>query len=233
MARRSTDKPTPRQASPERRWYEAGIASLEAERKKLDEERLYMREDRRRLEYERMERETWDRARRVYDMATDVSEESAYELIANLSDWSHESDDAITVRLFSPGGDVISGLAIYDFVLGLRAAGTVVNTVALGWAASMASILLQMGETRLIAPNASVLIHEERTTYSEGWTEKITDMEDRLRFGQSLEARMDAILAARSTLTVEEMRARYNRKDWWLTADETVELGFADGLWRG
>lgn len=222
-ARRTGKEERPR--SFEDRWYAEAIAALRSERGKNDAETELAR-------YTLMELRTFERARRTYDLTVEVSDESAAELISTLSDWDAESRDRITVRLMTPGGDIVSGLAIYDFVTGLRAAGTPVDTLALGWAASMGSILLQMGERRYIAPNASVLIHETRTTYDGGWTEKITDAEDRIRFEQDLERRCNAILARRSELTVAELRERYARKDWWLTARETVALGFADELWR-
>lgn len=223
----ATRKGTSKSEQPQTRedvWYAEATKAMAAERK-------YHEAETKRVEYELMELRTWERARREYDLATEVTEESAYELISTLSDWAVENRKPILLRLFSPGGDVVAGLAIYDFVLALRGAGLQVDTLALGWAASMASVLLQCGETRMVAPNASVLIHEERTTYTEGWTEKITDMEDRLAFGKSLDARMDIILAERSVYTPAQLRRRYHRKDWWLTAQECVEMGFADRLW--
>jgi ATP-dependent Clp protease protease subunit len=211
----------------EDRWYEQAIATLadEAEQHRAETARI---------RYELTELRNWARSRRTYDFAAEVTEQSAYELIAELSDWGAESRDRILLRLFTPGGDEVSGLAIYDFVLALRAEGVPVDTLALGWAASMGSVLLQAGERRYVSPNASVLIHESRTLIAESstWAEKITDAADRLRWEQDLERRMDAILARRSVFTVRELRAKYARKDWWLTARECVELGFADELWR-
>ena len=214
-------------------WNEASIKALEAERKKHAAEQKYYEALVEEVEYGRMERETWDRARRTYDLSSEVTEESAAELVAVLSDWATESDERITLRLMSPGGSTIHGLAIYDFVVGTRNAGVPIDTLALGWAASMASVLLQCGEVRKVAPNASILIHESRFYYDEPWMEKISDMKDRAKFEESIEKRCDAILAERSTLTIEQLRRRYERKDWWLTAQEAVTLGFADELWVG
>jgi len=225
--RKAADKPAPK-LSAERRWYEAGILALEKEGRKHDAERRALDEEAKYLAYERMIVETNDRSRRVFDFNFDVDEDSAYDVIMTLSDWATQSDKPITLRMFSPGGDVVSGLAIHDFVLGIREQGVPVHTKALGWAASMASVLLQCGETRTLSPNAFLLIHEERTTYSEGFFEKITDTEDRLKFGHMLEERCDLILAERSTLSMRELRDHYTRKDWWLGAEEAVKLGFAD-----
>lgn len=210
----------------EDRWYEAGIRGLNAEA-------AYHREEAQRLKYERMERETWDRARRVYDFMKPVEYETAAELISTLSDWAAErTDKPILIRVMTPGGDEISGLAIVDFV---RSLPIEVNTLALGEAASMGAILLQCGDTRYVAPNAVMLIHESRTFGEDAPVmEKISDMKSRLRLGELLEERSNALLAERSVFeSGETLAAHYQSGDWWLTAEEAVELGFADVIWEG
>jgi ATP-dependent Clp protease protease subunit len=210
--------------SPDDAYNQAAIEDMQAERD-------YYRAEEERIRYELMELRTGARARRTYTLGVEVSEDSARELIEALSDWGAESRNRITLRLMTPGGDVVAGLAIYDFIVALRGEGIPVDTLAIGWAASMGSILLQAGERRYVAPNASVLIHESRfSAEDQPMFEKITDMEDRLRFEQDLIRRMDRILTKRAVMNVRELRERYARKDWWLTARETVDLGFADAI---
>lgn len=212
---------------------EAHIKALDAQRKKDDAEAAYYKELVDDMKYARMERETWQRARRVYDLSAEVTEESAAELVNTLGDWGAESDERITLLLMSPGGSTIHGLGIYDFVIGLRNDGVPVDTLAIGWAASMASILMQCGEVRKVAPNASVLVHESRFYYDEAFMEKITDMKDRAAFEESIDKRCDIILAERSKFSPAQLRKKYERRDWWLTAQEAIDLGFADELWLG
>nr|YP_009925707.1 clp protease proteolytic subunit [Incarvillea compacta]QNH82799.1 clp protease proteolytic subunit [Incarvillea compacta] len=59
----------------------------------------------------------------------------------------------------SPGGALIPGLTVYDF---LRTLGPDVNTICMGTAASMASLLLAVGTVskRIAYPGSRVMIHE-------------------------------------------------------------------------
>jgi ATP-dependent Clp protease protease subunit len=220
MPRSATDRP-PKKLSPENRWYESGIEDQRAEAANF-------REDTKRLKHERVERETNARARRTWDLFGPVDDDMFHEMVENVSDWYAESVKPIVFRIHSPGGDVFAGLAIYDFIVSLQGA-VPVTTIGLGSVASMASVLLQAGGQRLLAPHAQVLIHESRIFQEDQPVlEKLTDMKDRVALELRLEEQMLGILAARSTLSRDEVAARFYRKDWWLTADEAVEFGFAD-----
>ena len=124
----------------------------------------------------------------------------------------------------SPGGSVLDGLALFDYLRQLRQAGHHVTTVALGRAASMGAVLLQAGDRRLIGENAFMLVHEV-SHLSAG---KVSELEDNVDFTRRLQKRLLAILASRSTLSDAQIARRWARKEWWLDASEAVELGFAD-----
>nr|YP_009988118.1 clp protease proteolytic subunit [Medicago edgeworthii]QNM38356.1 clp protease proteolytic subunit [Medicago edgeworthii] len=70
----------------------------------------------------------------------------------------------------SPGGEVISGMAIFDTMQFVEAE---VQTVCVGLAASMGSLLLVGGEItkRLAFPHARVMIHQPATSLYEGQAE--------------------------------------------------------------
>lgn len=222
-ARRASDRPAPRRESAEKRWYEAGI-------KDLDAERLYYQEETKRLRYERMERDTGPRGRREYDFAEDVERESAAELIYQLSEWVSESASPILVRINTPGGDETAGLAIVDFI---RSLSVQVDTLGMGEVASMGSVLLQAGDTRYLQPSCVMLIHESRTFGQDAPVmEKLTDMKSRVRLGDMLERRSNELLAERSVFSdADELAYHYAASDWWLAADEAIALGFADAIW--
>nr|YP_010566752.1 clp protease proteolytic subunit [Medicago rigiduloides]UZC32367.1 clp protease proteolytic subunit [Medicago rigiduloides]UZC32443.1 clp protease proteolytic subunit [Medicago rigiduloides] len=67
----------------------------------------------------------------------------------------------------SPGGEVLSGMAIFDIMQIVEAE---VHTVCVGLAASMGSLLLVGGEftKRLAFPHARVMIHQPATSDYEG-----------------------------------------------------------------
>jgi len=161
----------------------------------------------------------------TYTFYDGVTEESVKPCLAELSKWSRRfPGKPITFVLNSPGGSVIAGLALLDYINKLRTDGHYVTVVVLGMAASMGGILLQAGDNRVIGKYAQVLIHE----VAAGTSGKLWAMDDSVTYFKSLWAQLSEILAERSILTVAQVRARALRKDWWLTSAEAIELGFAD-----
>jgi ATP-dependent Clp endopeptidase proteolytic subunit ClpP len=196
----------------------------------LEQSRLAVAKTRLELaELERTNAETRAAAKhaRVCFFSRPVTKKSVAETIDTLGLWSRRDPEAeMRLVINTPGGDVLHGLALYDFLGELKALGHHLTTVAIGSAASFGAVLLQAGDRRLIGRNASVMLHE----LSVGTWGKLTTIEDDIAFGKSLQHRLLSILASRSALSVEEITARWSRKDWWLTAEEVVELGLADEL---
>lgn len=167
------------------------------------------------------------RSAHVYTFYAAVDGESVQQCMAELGVWSRRDPGApITVIFNSPGGAVLDGLALFDYLRQLRRLGHHVTTIALGRAASMGAVLLQAGDTRVIGENAFLLVHEV-SHLSMG---KVSELEDGVEFTKRLQKRLLAILADRSTLTEREIQRRWARKEWWLDAAEAVDLGLADQL---
>lgn len=165
---------------------------------------------------------------RVYDFTGVVHAETTERAIQTISRWKRQSSDPITVRISSPGGSVIDGLGLYDFLLGVRESGIEIRTVVLGIAASMACILLQAGTKRVVGPKSRILIHEIQAEH-EGKL-SLSDMEDQTKLFEVINKDLYAILAERSKVTVKEIETKAKRRDWWLSATEVVAKGFADEI---
>jgi len=165
-------------------------------------------------------------AQGVYHFTGIINDESVNYAIESLSRLAAYSKAPLTIRIMSPGGVVEEGLALYDFLIALRSGGVDITTVGIGTAASMGGVLLQAGTKRLVSANASMLIHEVAT----GAIGKTSEVQDELNYAKSLQDRVLAILAKRSTLPKREIAKRWQRKDWYLDAKEIVSLGFADGI---
>ncbi len=108
----------------------------------------------------------------------------------------------------------------------IKAAGHTLTTVTVGMAASMGGILLQAGDVRVASRNSVILIHEVAT----GASGKMTDLEDEVEFAKSLQKKLVSILAERSTMTAKQIENRWKRRDWWLSSDEALKLGFVDAI---
>lgn len=132
----------------------------------------------------------------------------------------------VTIDINSPGGSVTDGLAIYDQIMRMRRKGHHVTTRGTGIVASMAGVLLQAGDERIIDKNATMLVHEGSQTLQGTFT--AGEQEDMKALGDMLRKRLLGILADRSKLTERQIANRWKRRDWFLDADEALKLGFVD-----
>ena len=184
------------------------------------------------IKLERLQRETarelsLNLTNRVYDFTYEVNDTTCESVIQTMSMWARMSRDPITVRFTSPGGDIIRGLALHDAIGGIRQRyGIHVTTVALGMAASMAAVVLQAGDKRIVGPNAYILVHEAEA-FSMG---TVSQLEDESKFIRKLNDRLYDILASRAKIKRSEIVTKARRKDWWIDAQECVQFGLADEI---
>lgn len=176
------------------------------------------------LQYQMEDQGASNDENRFHTIDGEVNQRESATFIYNLGKWSRQSKKPITVAINSPGGYVTEGLAMYDFAQMLRNQGIKLTTVALGEAASMGGILLQMGDKRVMTPSSWLLIHE----VSGGSFGKTSELKDDLKFQERLQDLCLGILASRSTLSKAQIKKRWVKKDWWLSADEALNLGFID-----
>ncbi len=87
-----------------------------------------------------------------------VDAESVADIIRGMRHLQRADADApITLFINSPGGEVSSGLALYDAMCAISCP---VRTVCLGLAASMAALLFIAGNQRDMLPHSRVMIHD-------------------------------------------------------------------------
>lgn len=173
-----------------------------------------------------------------YNFTSAVDSESSQALMDQMEQWSRLAPTcAMEVVFSSPGGSVIDGLALFDFIQMIRNRGHKVTTGAIGYAASMAGILLQAGEHRWIGRECYILVHE----VSFGAGGKIGEVEDEVKFIKKIQNRVLDIFAmriaeagrrgtAKKPLTKTQLAQRWERKDWWIESSEALEWGFVDEI---
>lgn len=132
----------------------------------------------------------------------------------------------ITININSPGGSITDGLAVYDTVQRLRRQGHHVTTRGMGLVASMAGVLLQAGDERVMDARAKLLIHEGSATLRGSYT--AGEQEDMRTFQEMLRKDLLDILAERSSLSKRQIENRWKRRDWIMGADEALKFGFVD-----
>ncbi len=165
---------------------------------------------------------------RVFPFYSSVQSGSVRACMEMIGEWARsedpDPDTPFTIEITSPGGSVFDGLALFDYVKGLKAQGYVFHTYGTGLIASMATVLTQMGDKRILGKNSWFMIHE----LSDFIMGNLSEIEDGAKVARKINRNLTELLAERSTLTASQIEARSKRKDWYLTADEAVKLGFAD-----
>ena len=135
------------------------------------------------------------------------------------------SDDAskdIHLYITSPGGGVHAGLSILDTMKFIQAP---VVTYCQGVCSSMAAILLAAGDRRCIMPNAEVMIHQPLG----GVQGQASEIETAAKHILYLKKRLNQMLADFSGQKLAKIEKDTDR-DFWMTAEETVEYGLVDEI---
>ena len=132
----------------------------------------------------------------------------------------------ITMYLNTPGGQVHSGLAIYDT---MQLVQPDVATVCTGMAASMGSVLLCAGQKgkRSALPHSRVLIHQPLG----GAQGQATEILIAAKEIEKTRTELFNIIADHSGQPYEKVAADGER-DYWMTAQEALEYGMVDEILR-
>lgn len=166
----------------------------------------------------------------VYVFDDAVREESVKKCINQLNQWTRQKKACkIEIQINSPGGSVIDGFALIDYITDLRAKGHTIDIVALGVAASMAGVLLQSATKRIIGQNAFLLIHEAQF----GAIGTFGKIEDQVKFVELMHDKILTLFASRATpinpkTTKALIKRKWSRKDWWMNAEDALKFGFVD-----
>ncbi|QXC54350.1 ATP-dependent Clp protease proteolytic subunit [Leuconostoc mesenteroides] len=132
----------------------------------------------------------------------------------------------ISMYINSPGGSVTAGLSITDTMNFIKAP---VTTIVMGLAASMGTIIAASGEKghRFMLPNAEYLIHQPMGGAAGGTQQ--TDMAIIAEQLTKTRAKLNKILADASGKDLKTI-GRDTERDNWMSAEETLEYGFVDGI---
>lgn len=128
----------------------------------------------------------------------------------------------LRVMINSDGGDVFAGQAIHSMLARHPAKVTVYID---GLAASIASIVAMAGDTVIMPKNAMMMIHDP-------WTIGIGNARDFRKLADTLDHIRESMLAAYENKTQMERGKLINmlNAETWMTAEEAVEMGFADEI---
>tara|TARA_R100000808_G_scaffold24949_2_gene59779 strand:+ start:4400 stop:5176 length:777 start_codon:yes stop_codon:yes gene_type:complete len=206
---------------------EAEARKAEAEARKIESEASKSEIETEKAFKSRAKDQAKDEENHLYRFSGSVSSSSVGSCMKKLTEWSRLDPKCdIEIIFSSPGGEIISGFELFDFIQSLRNKGHKITTGTLGMAASMAGILLQAGDIRWVGHQAWVMIH--RAAF--GAHGKTFEIEDEVEFVKRIEERILEIFTNRSKLTKQKIKRNWDRKDWWISADEAIELQLVDEI---
>jgi ATP-dependent Clp protease protease subunit len=162
---------------------------------------------------------------RIIFLGTPIDDQVANLVIAQLIHLESEDPDKdISIYVNSPGGQVYSGLAIYDTMQFIKPD---IQTICVGIAMSMGAVILSGGTEgkRLALPNAKILIHQ----VSGGFQGQATDIEIQARETIALKRRLEEILSEHTGRPTEQV-AKDMERDYFMTSQDAQEYGIIDSV---
>ena len=162
---------------------------------------------------------------RVVFLVGPVVDEVANLIVAQLLYLESENPDKdIHLYINSPGGDVSSGLAIYDTMQFIKPD---ISTMCVGQAASMGALLLTGGAKgkRYCLPHSRVLIHQPLG----GFQGQATDIDIHAREILKARERLNEILSYHTGNKLEKIQQDTER-DHFLSSEEAKEYGLIDAV---
>ena len=130
----------------------------------------------------------------------------------------------ISLYINSPGGNITSGLAIYDTMQFIQ---TGITTICVGQAASMAAILLAAGSSgkRYSLPNARIIIHQPFGGFKGQATDIAIQAKEILRLRENI----NNILTKHTLQSEEKIRSDIER-DLIMTPNQAKDYGIIDEI---
>lgn len=160
---------------------------------------------------------------RIIFLGTPINDQVANLIVAQLLFLNQEDREApISMYINSPGGQVYSGLAIYDT---MQSISNPISTVAVGVTASFGTVLLTAGTkgSRYALPHATIHIHQPLG----GVQGQASDIEIEAREILRLKTRLNQILSYHTGQTIEAIE-RDTDRNFYMDADTAVSYGVVD-----
>ncbi len=210
---------------------EIAASLANAEKAKYEAQLMRWQAEAARIQYEQERINHYGQLEGRYTFHRGVSRKSMDRLFEAMHLW-HEHDHRApwVIYLNSGGGDVIAGNGIIDEIAAhsIQGGGNHHVTIKVrGQASSMAGMILQAADHRVVGMHSLMMIHKGTLGF-EGTPDQLEDEVAWLRTSTEWMARL--FLSRTDRITEEEFMSRIDRRDWWLTSDEAVKIGFADAV---
>ena len=162
-------------------------------------------------------------------LVDEITPKSANNLIQKLMYLDSKDLGEITLYVNSPGGEVISGLAVYDYIKIMKSP---VKTVCIGDAASMGAIIFLAGEKREMLPHTRILIHDPSYGHLDVSGKKPHEIQRGVDSLNKVRKTLAEIIAEKTGKDIDEIY-EITAEDNYFTAEEAMEFGLTTGIFKG
>jgi ATP-dependent Clp protease protease subunit len=162
---------------------------------------------------------------RIIILGTPINDQVANLIVAQLLFLDREDPEKdIAFYINSPGGQITSGMAIYDTMQLIHAP---VSTIAMGMAASMGTVLLTAGTRgkRYALPNATIHLHQPLG----GVQGQAVDIEIEAREILRIRDLLNSLLMRHTGMTDEQIM-KYTDRNFYMTPTMAKDLGVIDDV---
>lgn len=163
-------------------------------------------------------------------LTEEINAQTSNELIKQLMYLERQdSESEVTIYINSPGGEVISGLAVYDYIGMMKAP---VRTVCIGTAASMGAILFLAGAKRQMLPHTRLMIHDPSYSHNDIGGRKSHEIQHELdKLNETREA-LARIISEKTSRSIDEIY-KVTADDTFYSAQEAIDFGLATEILKG
>ena len=162
-------------------------------------------------------------------LVDEITPKSANNLIQKLIYLDSKDLGEITIYINSPGGEVISGLAVYDYIKIMKSP---VKTVCIGDAASMGAIIFLAGEKREMLPHTRILIHDPSYGHLDVSGKKPHEIQRGVDSLNKVRETLAEIISEKTNKSLDEIYG-ITAEDNYFTAEEAIDFGLATGIYKG
>ncbi len=161
---------------------------------------------------------------RIILLNGEINEDTASTIIAELLYLDSISNEDINMYINSPGGEISSGLAIYDTMNFIKSD---VSTTVVGMAASMAAFILSSGQKnkRYALENAEVMIHQPLGG-AKGQATEIQIAAERILKSKE---KLSKILSKNTKQPLKKIKQDTER-DYFMSSTEALDYGIIDKI---
>lgn len=152
-----------------------------------------------------------------------ITQDSSSRLLAKLN-LIESKHDILYIYINSPGGDVMAGLEIINYIKSMQEQDKKIICIAHN-AMSMAFVIFQYCSSRYILYSSTLMQHQ----MSLGVKGKLYDINSRLNYLNTLETQLNQDQANRLNISLDNF-TRLIANDWWLYSSNIIHNNAADKI---